>query len=84
MPPGPHLHPLTMCVAGTFSSPWTHCWMYTRICQHTLHQLQIPHSGFPNDRRVSAAEISDGQGSLVCCSPWGRKESDTTEHLKLN
>ena len=23
----------------------------------------------------------DGQGSLVCCSPWGRKESDTTERL---
>ena len=21
---------------------------------------------------------SEGQGSLVCCSPWGRKESDTT------
>ena len=21
----------------------------------------------------------DGQGSLVCCSPWDRKESDTTE-----
>ena len=20
-----------------------------------------------------------GQGGLVCCSPWGRKESDTTE-----
>ena len=20
-----------------------------------------------------------GQESLVCCSPWGRKESDTTE-----
>ena len=20
-----------------------------------------------------------GQGSLVCCSPWGHKESDTTE-----
>ena len=20
-----------------------------------------------------------GQGSLVCCSPWGRKESDMTE-----
>ena len=20
----------------------------------------------------------DGQGSLVCCSPWGLKESDTT------
>ena len=23
----------------------------------------------------------DGQGSLACCSPWGRKESDTTEWL---
>ena len=21
----------------------------------------------------------DGQGSLACCSPWGGKESDTTE-----
>ena len=24
---------------------------------------------------------SEGRGSLVCCSPWGRKESDTTERL---
>ena len=24
---------------------------------------------------------SEGQGSLVCCSPWGRKEWDTTEQL---
>ena len=23
----------------------------------------------------------DGQGSLAYCSPWGRKESDTTEQL---
>ena len=23
----------------------------------------------------------DGQGGLVCCSPRGRKESDTTERL---
>ena len=25
--------------------------------------------------------VGDGQGSLVCCSPWGRKESDTSEWL---
>ena len=25
--------------------------------------------------------VSDGQGSLACCSPWGCKESDTTERL---
>ena len=24
---------------------------------------------------------SEGQGSLVCCSPWGHKESDTIERL---
>ena len=27
---------------------------------------------------------SDGQGSLVCCSPWGHKESDTIERLNNN
>ena len=26
----------------------------------------------------------EGQGSLACCSPWGRKESDTTERLNNN
>ena len=25
---------------------------------------------------------NEGQGSLVCCSPWGRKESDMTYWLK--
>ena len=28
-----------------------------------------------------AAEVGDGQGSLVCYSPWGLKESETTERL---
>ena len=28
-----------------------------------------------------APGIGDGQGSLVCSSPQGRKESDTTEQL---
>ena len=23
--------------------------------------------------------VGDGQGSLACCSPWSREESDTTE-----
>ena len=26
--------------------------------------------------------VGDGQGVLACCSPWGRKELDTTERLK--
>ena len=28
-----------------------------------------------------ALEVGDGQGSLECCSPWGRKESDMTEWM---
>ena len=28
-----------------------------------------------------APGVADGQGRLVCCSPWGRKESDMTEQL---
>ena len=27
---------------------------------------------------------SEGGGSLVCCSPWGRKELDRAERLKNN
>ena len=30
------------------------------------------------------AGVGDGQASLACCSPWGRKESDTTEQLNNN
>jgi len=28
-----------------------------------------------------APRVGAGQGSLVCCSPWGHKESDTTEQF---
>ena len=28
---------------------------------------------------VQAPGVGEGQGSLGCCSPWGLKESDTTD-----
>ena len=31
-----------------------------------------------------APGYGEGQGRLVCCIPWGRKELDTTEQLKNN
>ena len=31
-----------------------------------------------------APRDGEGQGSLICCSPWGCKESDTTERLNNN
>ena len=27
---------------------------------------------------------SEEQGNLVCCSPWGQREADTTEQLNNN
>ena len=33
------------------------------------------------DMNLSRLGDSEGQGSLVCCSPWGCKESDMTEQL---
>ena len=43
--------------------------------------------GMTEDGRMASLEfeqalrVGDGQGSLACCSPWGRKESDMTEWL---
>jgi len=33
------------------------------------------------DMSKSPLRVGDGQGSLVCCSPWGPKELNTTERL---
>ena len=37
------------------------------------------HHRFNAHEFEQAPGVGDGQGSLVCCSPWGRKESETTE-----
>ena len=39
--------------------------------------------GITDTMAVKLGETADGegQGGLACCSPWGRKESDTTERL---
>ena len=39
------------------------------------------HHQLDGHEHEQAPEVGDGQGSLSCCSPWGRKESDMTEGL---
>ena len=39
------------------------------------------HHGLNGHEFEQAPRVGDGQGSLVSCSPWGRKEADTTERL---
>ena len=40
------------------------------------------HRGFNGLEFQQALGVGDGQGILVCCSPWGCTQSDTTEQMK--
>ena len=42
------------------------------------------HHRFNAHEFEQALRDGEGQGSLVCCSPWGYKELDTTERLNNN
>ena len=39
--------------------------------------------GITNSKNMSLSKlgVGDGRGGLACCSPWGRKELETTEQL---
>ena len=39
------------------------------------------HHRFNGYECEQALGVGDGQGGLVCCSPWGHKELDMTEQL---
>ena len=60
-------------------------WVSTLSCLTTLYpdedEMVGCHHWLNRDEFEQAPGIGDGQASLVCCSPWGHKESDTTEQL---
>ena len=47
----------------------------------TEDETVVWHNGLNKHEFEQALGLGDGQGSLVCCSPWGCKESNTTEWL---
>ena len=47
----------------------------------TKDEMVGGHHQLDGDEFEQALGVGDGQGSLVCCSPWGYKESDTDEWL---
>ena len=59
----------------TSDSPGDRGWTPSKIGWH--HRL----NGHESEQNPGGGE---GQESLACCSPWGRKESDTTERLNSN
>ena len=47
------------------------------VKERTEDEKTERHHQFNGDEFEQALRDSEGQGSLACCSPWGRKESDT-------
>ena len=60
-------------------------WCWERLKQEEKGTTEDEMIGWHHqlDGRESeqAPGVGDGQGSLACCSPWSRKESDMTEQL---
>ena len=56
-------------------------------CPTLCHTMDCSTPGFPVLHQLleliqtQIHPVGDGQGGLVCYSPWGRKESDMTEQL---
>ena len=44
-------------------------------------EITVWHHLLDGHESEQALGVGDGQASLVCCSPWGYKELDTTERL---
>ena len=58
--------------------PW--CWERLKVGGEGDEMVGWHHSLNGHESEWTP-RVGDGQGGLVCCSPWGHKESDTTEWL---
>ena len=72
----------TWCEGQThWKRPW--CWERLTVWGEgeTDNELVGWHYRLDGHEFEQALGVSDGQGSLACCSPCGHKELDTTEQL---
>ena len=58
--------------------------IHTHTHTHTHTHMVGWHHWLNEHEFEQALGNGEGQGSLVCCSPWGCKASDTTERLNNN
>ena len=58
------------------------------LCMYCLFHFRVfllcMLNGLNGHEFKQALEDGEGQGSLVCCSPWGCKEPETIERLNHN
>ena len=76
---------------GKEQAGWSRVWSFGKILVTVKVLTFVSGESFVGaygqDHQLNAHEfeqalgVGDGQQSLACCSPWGRKESDTTERL---
>ena len=62
--------------------PW--CWERSKAGYEkgpTEDEMVKWHYWLDGHEFEQAPGVGEGQGSLACCSPWGHKESNTTERL---
>ena len=57
---------------------WNH---WNENYDHKKILFQAQHHRLDGYKFAQTPGVGDKQGRLACCSPWGRKESDTTEWL---
>ena len=89
--PGCSLEGMMLKLLATSCEELTH---WKRLC--CWEGLRQEEKGMTEDEMVGwyhrlnghefeeAPRDGEGQGSLACCSPWGRKESSTSEQLNNN
>ena len=65
-------------------TPWKRPWCWERLTaggEGTTRMRWLEGITDSMDMSEQNPGVGDGQGSLVCCSPWSHKESYTTERL---
>ena len=67
-------------ILALFSPPFYFTSEYSQFT-NSLQFTGVEHHLLNGHELEQASGDGDGQGSLVCCSPWGGKESDRTERL---
>ena len=60
---------------------WKRPWWWERLKAGEEDEMVGRHHWPDGHEFEQALGVGDGQGGLACCSPWGCKESDTTERL---
>ena len=63
---------------------WKRPWCWERLKPGGVDEMVGWHHQLNGHEFEQALGDGEGQGSLVCCSAWGRKKLDTTEWLNNN